>query len=903
MSGVSSSMRGRRLVAGLWATAAFGVLLPGGHSGVYAQESDLPANAQTASRNARTFDIPALPVLSAISAFNRQSGLQVTLPAGAASNVTTNPVKGTYRPGDALAVMLKGTGVSHEIGEAGEAILSQSGSAGTDGSTTLQPILVLGKTKRDADSGSGFQGTPDWVYEEPASVSVVSREAIRNNPATRNAADTLDTVAGVLTNRSEAQKPGVSVNVRGLQDMNRVTTSIDGARQNFQRAGHGSYQQVFVDTAFVRSVEVEKGGVAGVGGAGSLGGTVNFRTIETSDIIDEGEVWGAEFNGGTGTNAFRFDGSVIGGVRLSEDFSIIGGISHKNIGDYKIGSRGDLELVSEGNTIIYDRMLYSRNNVLNTLLKADWQATDDLNMQFSWLRYEADGAQGGDLGGTPRRDDQRYVNNTATSVITYDPASDLIDATARFWYNNTANDEQRGYPDGKVPVSYGMESFGGSLENTSRFLLDAGDLALHYGVEVFHDAGKTKTTALDDPNGPDGHFGFGGSNPTGKRTMASGFFNATLQHDDWLTLKGGLRYDHYNLSGSTVVQDQRIVVTPPSNCLQWQDIDGDGTPDPDGIWVDMDGNIYTEPGPGREFAPPSCDLWEDPGGTDTVYDRYPVEVDQSGGAWLPSATVAVKPFDWLQPFVSYSRTYRPPALTESLISGGHPFVPFENAPNPNLKPERGETWEIGVNIAQDTIFTAEDSFRFKAVYFLRDIEDYISMGYIAFEPADRLYTTFVNLDGTTRMRGLEIEANYDVGHAYVGGAYTQIDTDFADSYTIDGTLGEEVENNPRPSVLFVPPKDKFTLDAGVRLFEQRLVIGVRVTHVSETTPEFGQLVGNYANDGYTTYDLYGAWTFDNQAKLRFGVSNLTDEKYVPALGTNAYPAPGRTFTASLNMKF
>ncbi len=856
----------------------------------------------------RSFDIQSQSLARALAAFNRQSGIQVTQAAGAAAgDIRVNAVRGAFTPQEALAQMLRGTGISHRFTSNRAAIIGASPNVDldvvTNGATSLAPIVARGQSDRDADQGSGFQGTPDWVYEEPSSVSVVSREAIESNPAIRNAADALDTVAGVLTNRSEAQKPGVSVNVRGLQDMNRVTTSIDGARQNFQRAGHGSYQQVFVDTSFVRSVEVEKGAVPGVGGAGSLGGLVNFRTIIADDIIPEGKSWGGEVKGGTGTNAFNFDGSAVAGVRLNDDLSIIGGVSHKRIGDYKIGSNGDLQL-TQGNTIVDDRMLYSRNEVLNTLLKTDWQVTDDLNFQLSWLRYEADGAQGGDLNGSPRRDDEHYLNNTVTSVLAYDPESDLVDATLRFWFNDTRNDEQRGYVGGKEPVSYGMTSFGGSIENTSRVDVALGELALHYGVEAFRDEGRTRTKNLDIPGGSDNHFGFAGANPSGKRTMASGFLNAELQHDDWLTLSGGLRYDHYRLSGTTVVQNQRIVVTPPQNCLAWQDMDGDGTPDVNGLWYDADGNIYQAPGPGREFIPPQCDRWEVPGGQATVYDRFPVAVDQSGGAWLPSAKIAVQPFDWLQPFVSYSRTYRPPAITESLISGGHPFVPFENMPNPGLRPERGETWELGVNILQDAVFDPDDTFRMKAVYFHRDIEDYISMGRMWFEPAQRVYTTFVNLDGTTTMNGVEIEASYDLGHAYIGGSYTYLDTDFANSYELALPAGfEGGAAQPSPAVLFVPPREKATLDAGVRLLDRKLVLGGRVTYVSETTPEYGQLVGSYVNGAYTVYDLYGSWDFHENAKLRFGVSNLTDEKYVPALGTSAYPAPGRTYTASLTIKF
>ena len=51
--------------------------------------------------------------------------------------------------------------------------------------------------------------------------------------------------------------------------------------------------------------------------------------------------------------------------------------------------------------------------------------------------------------------------------------------------------------------------------------------------------------------------------------------------------------------------------------------------------------------------------------------RYDTNVDKSGGALLPSVTIAVKPFEWLQPFVKYSKSYRPPTIMELFLNGGH----------------------------------------------------------------------------------------------------------------------------------------------------------------------------------------------------------------------------------------
>ena len=48
-------------------------------------------------------------------------------------------------------------------------------------------------------------------------------------------------------------------------------------------------------------------------------------------------------------------------------------------------------------------------------------------------------------------------------------------------------------------------------------------------------------------------------------------------------------------------------------------------------------------------------------------------------------------------------------------------------PNPSLRPEIGQTKEIGVNLKYDDIFFKGDKLRVKANVFRNDIEDYIEL--------------------------------------------------------------------------------------------------------------------------------------------------------------------------------
>jgi hemoglobin/transferrin/lactoferrin receptor protein len=848
----------------------------------YAQTSGTVQVRGADAAAVRTFNIPAQPLASALNAFGRQSGLQVTLSSATSRGVTSTAVQGSFTSEQALALLLQNTGIAYQVTADRTAVIGQVPVSGgdIDASQMLPEISVT--AGRGSTAGAGYQGTPDWVYETPASVSVVSREAIQSG-ASRNARDLLDNVAGVYANRSEAQNPGISVNIRGLQDQDRIVSMIDGARQSFQRSAHGSTQRTYVDTAFVRQIDVEKSSTSGVGSAGSLGGSVNFRTILADDLIRPGRDWGVELNGTTGTNAFHFDGSAAAAARVSEGFSILGGISHKNIGAYKVGQNGEIK---RNTTYEGDTLLFSGQNVLSSILKGEGQITDDAKLTLGWVRNDSSFSTGNyDTaigGGSLQKATEKVVNNTLTSALDWKPNSELVDLKARLYYNHIKNNrEDEGTIGLTGPSNYRMATLGGSVENTSRLFADFGTVSFNYGAEAFRDDGKTVLTNGFNIGGTDYSSTLTGGTPSGKRDVASGFASATLEHDNWLTVKGGLRYDWYHASGQTTIYGNEITpivgynVIPPT-CF-----------------------------PSPPFPPGMCS-----GGSITpiygtpYYQRLDVNVDKSDGAWLPSLTIAVKPFDWLQPFVKYSKSFRPPTIMESFLNGGHDGASINGyAPNPFLDPERADTYELGANISRNGVFTDVDTVRLKAVGFYREIDDYIALGYIYNSQAQRQYDSFVNLDGITRMKGVEIEANYDARQFYIGGTYTYLDTEWADAFISPRGNRILLKSGRGPAILFVQPRQRITLDAGVRLFEEKLTIGARVTDVSETDPTLGSLRTGYQMDGYRIYDLYGSYAFDETTKLRFAVNNLTDVAYAPAVGANFYAAPGRTATISLNVKF
>lgn len=829
--------------------------------------------AENTSQDATSlpFNIPAQPLASAVGAFGRQSGLQVTLASAEAGNVRTNAVVGSFTPSEALNRMLAGTAV-RGIVNGNAAVINMTGAdasgfTATDGATLLETINVA-KGDRNAATGTGFQGTPDWVYETPASISVISREAIEKKQP-RNAYDLFSGVSGVSVSGA-AQNPGVAINVRGLQDQTRVTTTIDGARQNFQQAGHGYTSNVYVDPSLIRTVEVEKNAAAGVGSGGSHGGVVGFRTLTADDVLLEGKNAGGWVDATTGTNAYEFYGSAALAARTSDGLDIVGALSRKNLGEYNIGTNGTLEGNPGGDTPVF-----TGSDITSGLFKAGIDLENDQRAEFSFVGYDATFTTSTALA--TNRNTNHVRNLTGTLTYTWKPDDPLFDLKGQLWWNQTENRQWRsGRNDyGEFDVGYGLSTYGFNLENTSTVALPSGDLSFHYGTELFLDRAGTDAANREARDAGNGWW-FTGPNPTGNRWLSSTFASAKYEHQGWLEASIGGRYDYYKISGSSKIDGGSVQIGTEQYCLV-------GTLS----WAAC-------PAPLRR--------------TRTIFGNvtHTINVDQSAGRFSPEALIAVKPLEGVQIFGKYAEGFRPGTLGEMLLGGSHIGNLMDYAPNANLKPETSQTWEIGLNLTADDLLTGGDSLRFKAAYFDKTLDNYIALGTVSGTPAAggqaSGYYAYTNLLGESRLKGVEIEANYDTGFYYAGGSFTYTKGDFSTAYS-DNPWGNATSTG-NGSILYVSvaPKYRFTADVGARFFDERLNIGARANHVVPSS-QIGLFSTAYAAKTFTTFDLYGSWEFNENASLRFAVNNLTDVAYVDPMNTSDFPAPGRTATLSLKVRF
>lgn len=717
----------------------------------------------------------------------------------------------------------------------GTARAQEADSAGDGAATPLQQIDVIGQLLR------GWGGASDAVYETPGGVAEIGREAIDARGGARNAGEIFRGVAGVdaIINR---QSPGVNVNIRGLQDQGRVAMTIDGARQNFQQTGHGSPNRVFIDPEFIRAVEIDKGPTSTAGGAGVIGGVVNFRTINFDDVALPGNDYGVKATATTGSNAYDFNGSLAAAAKVSEAFEIVGGLSHKKLGEYEAGKRGDEKLAKQSLPIA----AYTSQDTWSWLLKARARPTDDHEITVTYNGLASDFG----TGSYDKIDRDKVKAHTVVADWRWRPGNGWADLAVKGYYTRTSNDQFRPARFGGDPpdttVKYAIDTFGGSIANTSRFSIPAFDVALTYGGEFFRDKTDTATVSID----PAANLEFTGANPLGERTVGGGFARAEFKHGEWLQILTGARYDAFKMTGSGVVFDT----------------------------VGCDRRCST-----------------------------PFDVDRSGGHLSPTATVGVTPVKGVQLYGSYEQGWRPPNIAESILGAQHVAgLPIYFAPNPNLKPETSRTVEAGVNLKQDGVFRDTDAFRAKVSVYRTAVDNFITQAGFTDPTGGLPFIKNVNLEKKTILKGFELEANYDAGFAFIGGSASFIRATYRPEYD-DGS-----SNLPRGLAgIALAPKMKLTLDGGVRVWDEKITLGARMTHVTpddETTVEESK-PGDppptrfFDYWRYTVVDLYANAKINENFTIRASLENIRNVAYIDALGNPLTAAPGRTFTIGATARF
>lgn len=269
------------------------------------------------------------------------------------------------------------------------------------------------------------------------------------------------------------------------------------------------------------------------------------------------------------------------------------------------------------------------------------------------------------------------------------------------------------------------------------------------------------------------------------------------------------------------------------------------------------------------------------------------EAGQSDSRLSPKLGAVVKLGD-VRLYGSWARGFKAPEPSQVNNFFANPPVGYISIPNPNLRPETSETFEVGARLVGDYVTLEVAAFHANYKDFIEQIE---TTGLPMPSPANPWIYQWVNQD-SAKVKGVEVKLDLRSDSGFTG----KLAISYATGKVIDGVTAVR---SPLASV------DPLKLVAGIgyRAPDGRFGGQIIATHSARKK---AKLTTGYRPWAFTILDAT-AFVRVGDFTLRAGVFNIFDEKYswwsdVRGLSStsavlDAYTQPGRNASVSLSFRF
>jgi TonB-dependent siderophore receptor len=223
-----------------------------------------PAAGANAAATRLAFAIPASTLADALREFARQSGMPVDDGAVEVAGLSSRGASGNHAPADALALLLRGSGLAAVRDGTGFRLTGAARASGAD------EVIVTGF--RAEEQGSATK-TSLSIRETPQAISVTTRESMDARQV-RDLTSALELTAGLTSGNAADGGPFAGRGLGGGEGFLLRGQELDG-RRDVRMDGFVVASRVFDMAAFER-IEVVKGPSSVLYGQGSLGGFINM---------------------------------------------------------------------------------------------------------------------------------------------------------------------------------------------------------------------------------------------------------------------------------------------------------------------------------------------------------------------------------------------------------------------------------------------------------------------------------------------------------------------------------------------------------------------------------------------------------------------------------------------------
>ena len=652
---------------------------------------------------------------------------------------------------------------------------------------------------------------------------------------------------------SEAGRFGIGgFNIRGIE-ANRVAMELDGVPviEGFGIGDFASSGRNLVDTGLLKSVEILRGPASALYGSDAMGGVVAYTTRDPADFLH-----GSDRYAGI-RSAYS---SVDGGWRLGANAALAHG-PFSALASYT-GRRGedrDNALTAAnpqdyGNDSILVKLLYAspsgpRNELVLDASVADIQ-TDIRSLVHGPGRYATTTSLSGDdtdqryrvsfeqswPEGLGRVDQLIWRVYWQSSAVTQRTLQTLDPVPPRTPY---ATERRRRF-------DYDQDSFGGEVTGETAFEFGRFSHRVVYGIEAMHSGIVELRDGL-------------------LTNLASGAATKTILGENFPVrdFPESATFEFGLYSQDEIVLTDRLTLIP---ALQVEYYSLAADPDP----------IFSEDNPATAIA----------------------AVEQA--SLSPKVGILYRPNESNTLFAQYARGFRSPPFDDVNIGFTIPQFGFTAIPNPDLKPETSDGFELGwrYNTGASDVGLALFLNRYKNF-----IESRVNLGIDA-------QSGLLTFQSQNRVRaeiyGAEIRSSLWLADFVDSLEGLRLNLSGAWQYGQDTDRDEPLNSiDPPKAVLgleYRPPSERW----GVEIIST-LVASKDRSRVDNTELEL------FATPAYPIVDVLGFIDLHDRLQIHWGVMNLLDEAYwewadvrgVPAVDPNIplHASPGRHFSLSLDLSW
>lgn len=699
------------------------------------------------------------------------------------------------------------------------------------------------------------------LLDTPKSVSIISNQLIEDTKVT-TLSDALRTVPGITLGAGEGGNPnGDRPFIRGYNSESSMY--VDGVRN-----ATSQNREMFA----VEQVEVTKGSASAMGGAGTVGGSINLisKVAKKGDFLE-----GSVENGTDNYQRITLDGNKDFGNGIAARVAIMG---HHN---EKAGQSDGAEYKRAG---IAPSITFGLDTDTRTTLSYYYLKSDDTpdsgvpyNNPTGYSQYSGKpiDVKQGIYYGWKDRDFQKQENQVGTIKLEHDLADNLtISNTAVYSkskndYLWTNPDDSQGniYKNGNVWARVNSriantDTFTDQLALTGKF--NTGTLKHSFNLGAEYSDQETDRT----------QYIINGLSATGAEynkctpaDITSGWCTSVQNPNrgPWtgsISTEGADQYNTQTKSTSIYFLDS-IEFNPQwilDLGLRWDKFDTEQT---------MTYGARNSAVLGSSTTPPTKQVGEQ------------VKTESDTDFFTYQAGITFKPVENGSIYASYATSANPVGVDAGDGSEGI------GAAYSNLDPEESQTFEIGTK--WDLL---ENRLNLTAAIFRTEKQN----ARIQLSP-----TTYSNI-GESKVDGIELGLNGKITDKWdISAGYTYLDSEATkNGVSCRGTTCTDqavFNGNRMPNV----PKNSATLWTNYQALPQ-LQLGAGATAMDKV---YGDLANTKYVPGYVRYDAMARYNVNKNVDLQLNLNNLSDKRYFTKAYASHYAteAEGRNAVLSLNFKY